>query len=196
MKRSSWLVLLFAAFLFAGCRQLTDSLHRATQAPAPDLFGSEVIAHFVRDVEARVGAPLRVLDLEASGGQVRFQVQDPKKPEDVNQYELLPKGLQGPQPVQVLGSGSLAGSLYPIAEVDLTKIPAFTRAALAELGIEGATPTSLRIRKELPADSIARRLRGEQVAPRILVRLYADSARKKGMVDADSHFHITKVTVF
>lgn len=188
--------LALAALSFAGCRKVAATLHGARSAAAPDLFGSDLVARAVRDVEARVGAPLSVLDLQVENGSIRLQVQDPQRPENVDQFEWRQGVLDGPRPVQLLGSGSLAASLYPISAVDLTQIPAFTEAAMAKLGIDEARPTSLRIRMEDPPRAIQRRLHGEPVAPQILVRFYADSARKKGMVDADARFAIVKATVF
>ncbi len=184
-----------AVIASSGCRQLGDSLRGARPA-APDPFASDLVARTVRDVEARVGAPLSVLDLSVENGRVRLQVQDPKRPENVDQFELYQGVLDGPRPVQLLGPGELAASLYPIAAVDLTQIPKFTAAALAKLAIAEARPTSLRIRMEDPPGALQRRLHGERIAARILVRFYADSARKKGMVDADAHFAILKATVF
>lgn len=183
-----------AALSLSGCRQVAETLARSQQAAPPDLFGSDVVARTVRDVEARVGAPLRLLDLMAENGIVRIQVQDPKRPANVDQYELRDGVLKGPNPVQLLGPGNLEASLYPISEVDLGQIPAFTRAALARLGIEGAQPTSLRIQIDEPPGAMSRRLRGEAVRAQIVVRFYADSPRQKGMVDADSHFAILKAT--
>jgi uncharacterized RDD family membrane protein YckC len=188
--------LALAALALAGCRKAVAPLHGARPGAAPDLFDSDLVARTVRDVEARVGAPLSVLDLQVENGSIRLQVQDPKRPENVDQFEWRQGVLDGPRPVQLLGSGNLAASLYPISAVDLAQIPAFTQAALAKLGIEEARPTSLRIRMEDPPRAIQRRLRGERVAAQILVRFYADSTRKKGMVDADSHFAILKATVF
>lgn len=185
-----------AALPVAGCRQLSAALQGAQQNAAPDLFGSDLVARTVRDLEAKVGAPLQLLDLQAENGRIRVQVQDPKRPENVDQYELHDGTLDGPHPVQLLGPGNLAASLYSISEVDLTRIPAFTQAALGKLAFEDARPTSLRIRMEDPPGAIQRRLHGERVAAQILVRFYADSARKKGMVDADAHFAILKSTVF
>lgn len=188
--------LAFAALALAGCRQVASTLRGPRPAAAPDLFASDLVARTVHDVEARVGAPLRVLDLQAENGRIRVQVQDPKRPENVDQFELYQGVLDGPRPVQLLGQGSLDASLFPISAVDLTKIPAFTQAALAKLSIDEARPTSLRIRMDDPPRAIQRRLHGERGAAQILVRLYADSARKKGMVDADAQFAILKATVF
>ena len=185
-----------AAVPFAGCREVSQSLLGARSAAAPDLFGSDLLARTVSDIEGRVGAPLRVLDLEAENGRIRLQVQDPKRPENVDQYELYQGILDGPRPVQLLGQGDLEASLYAISDVDLKKVPAFTQAALAKLAIDEARPTSLRIRMEDPPNAIQRRLHGERVKAQILVRFYADSSRKKGMVDADAKFAILKATVF
>jgi|JI10StandDraft_1071094.scaffolds.fasta_scaffold218083_1 hypothetical protein len=179
-----------------GCRQLAETLRRPATASPADLFQTDLIARSVREVESRVGAPLRVLDLQAENGSLRIQVQDPAKPANVDQYELRDGRISGPAPVQLLGPGDLEASLFPMAAVDLAGIPEFAREALAKLAIPDAQVTSLRIRVDDPPGAIRKRLHGEAAPPRIIVRLYADSARKKGMVDADAGFAILNSIVF
>lgn len=185
-----------AVLALAGCRQLGETLRRPPAVTTAELFETDLIARTVREVEAKVGAPLRVLDLAAENGGLRIQVQDPAKPENVDQYELRDGRLAGPLPVKLLGPGTLAASLFPISAVDLARIPEFTRAALARLAIPEATATALRIRVDDPPGAIRKRLHGEAAPARILVRLYADSTRKKGMVDAGASFEILNSIVF
>lgn len=189
-------ILTIAALPLAGCREVARALRPAQTVGNADLFGSGLIARTAADLQTKVGAPLVLLDLVAENGTVRFQVQDPKQPENVDQYELRDGRLQGPVPVKLIGPGTLEASLYPLAAIDLAKIPGFVDAALARLDIAGAAPTSLRIQVDDPPGAIQRRIRGERVPAAILVRFYADSERKKGMVDADAGFAILKATVF
>lgn len=195
-RRAFSLVLVLFLSALPGCRQLAGALSRPASVGAADLFETDLIARTARDVESRVGAPLRVLDLQAENGSLRLQVQDPAKPENVDQYELRDGRLAGPLPVQLLGPGDLEASLFPLAAVDLAGIPGFARAALTKLAIPDAKVTSLRIRVDDPPGAIRKRLQGEAAPPRIIVRLYADSARKKGMVDADAGFGILNSIVF
>lgn len=185
-----------ALFASTGCRQLGETLRRPPKVATADLFETDLIARTVRELEAKVGAPLRLLDLAAENGSLRIQVQDPAKPGNVDQYELREGRLAGPLPVQLLGPGSLEASLFPSSAIDLARIPDFTRAALAKLAIPEATATSLRIRVDDPPGAIRKRLHGEAAPPRIVVRLYADSTRKKGMVDADAQLEIVNSIVF
>lgn len=190
------LAIALLGLLATGCRDVSRALRPKPSVTNADLFGSDLVARTAAELEKRVGSPLVLLDLAAENGTIRFQVQDPAHPENVDQYELRDGTLQGPAPVQLIGPGSLAASLYPLRAVDLGRIPEFVRAALARLDIPEATPTSLRIQVDDPPGAIQRRIRGERVPAVILIRFYADSARKKGMVDADANFAILKATVF
>lgn len=194
--RRSILVLVALAVSLTACDKALDSLRQAQRKTPPDLFGTTLIADTAREVEAKVGAPLRLLDLEAENGRLSFQVQDPKKPENVDQYELRNGRLEGPHPVQLMGDGNLEENLFLLSEVDLTKIPTFTREALAKLGIEGAKPTSLRIRKEEPSNATKLRIQGKPYGLELGVTLYADSERQKGVVDGNVRFEIVKSIVF
>jgi hypothetical protein len=186
-------ITLLLALIGFGCK--VDRLLPAKAEPA-ELFTTDVIARAALEVEARVGAPLRLLDLQAENGMIRFQVQDPKKPANVDQYEWRNGALAGPQPVKLIGGGTVEANLYPLAAVNLEKIPEFTRAAVAKLGIEDGKPTSIRVRIDEPADAISRRIRGERVEPRVTVRMYVDSQRRKGMVDGNARFEVVKSVVF
>lgn len=178
----------------AGCGKLAESLREAQRPAKVDLYGTDLIARTAKELEAKLGGgPLRVLVITAERDWIEFEVQDPKKPENVDMYEYRQGRLDGPRPVQLLGEGKLEDNLFSLSEVDLTRIPAFVQAAQAKLALEGGKPTSLSIRLQEP--SLRDRLHGKNVKSEIRATLYIDSDRRKGYVDGDSKFEIVNSNV-
>lgn len=192
-----WLLAL-AAPLALGCGKAEEILREAKSRSAPpaDLFGTTAIADAARELETKVGAPLRMLDIMAENGKVRFQYEVPGKKGAVDQHELRGGELLGPQPVQLIGGGALEESLYALADAKLACIPELGRQAVARLGFEGGKVSSVRVRMEEPADAIQKRIRRQPYAPELHFVLYVDSTRNKGMIVANGRCEIIKDVKF
>lgn len=192
-----WLLAL-AASLAIGCGKSEDFLREAKSrsAPAADLFSSDAIAQGAKELEAKVGGSLRMLDLMAENGSVRFQYEVPGKKGEVDQYELRGGELLGPKPVQLIGGGSLEDNLFTLADADLACIPELGKRALAKLAIADAKVSSVRVRKEEPADAIQKRIHRQAYALEVHFVMYVDSARSKGMIVANGKCEIIKDVKF
>jgi len=83
-------------------------------------------------MEARFGDTLTTFKVSADG-------------ETVQQYLFAKhdKRLEGPQPVQLIGSGKLADSLYDPAAADLSLIPRLAREAVERAGLPDAQVTTV-----------------------------------------------------
>jgi len=186
------------AALLVGCGQAGEILREAksrSAAPA-DLYGTDAIARAAKDLEAKVGAPLRLLDLRAENGSVTFQYEIPGKAGEVDQYELRGGELLGPKPVQLMGAGELQENLYELAGTDLGCIPELSQKSIAALGFADAKVSSLRLRKEEPEDAARKRIARQPFALELHYVVYVDSPRSKGMIKADARCAIIKQVKF
>jgi hypothetical protein len=201
------------AVAFAGCGKQMESVLKevaAKHTPAEDPFSTDVVARGARDLEAQLGAPLQLLDLEITRHRIAFEAQDPAKPQNVDSYELKNGVLLAAKPVQLIGGDDVAGSVYPLASVRLEKIPEFTREAIAALGFEDAQVSSLRIRRKFSAipSNVLKTMAesrkrmglppldkpGELADGEIEIGVYVDSPRRKGFVQANADFKILRTS--
>jgi hypothetical protein len=201
--------------LLACGSKAVDEAMREIQArhSAPvDPFGTDAVAKGAQELERQLGGPVRVLEVEMSPQRIVYQVQDPKKPENVDAYELKNGVLMPPQPVQLMLMGEpLDPKLYALAEVPLDRIPELAKAALAKLNIEDGKVTSMTVHRKfsgIPADmqaaldrvheqaGIAKTVDTENVPDGgLAVEIYVRSPRREAYVLADGDFKILRTNV-
>ena len=145
----------------------------AAVAPGPSLFTARPLAEAIGKLEQHIGGPVRALELQVHADHLLLQAQDPKQPGNVDEYELHDGTLLDPVPVKLHGPGKLDDNLFPLHEARLDAIPGLVDAALAELGIEKAKVTHVRIKRNLP------------LSDDVQVRVFVSGLRKDGYVDAD-----------
>jgi len=92
-------------------------------------------------VRDKVGKPFKVIEIFIDEDEFKVHVQDPDKPQNVDEYKYVAGFVQGPQPVQVSGAYAkdLNKSSFPFDEIDFSAIPRFTREAIEKAGIEGGS---------------------------------------------------------
>lgn len=201
--------LVISAAVLAGCGKHGQDILKEIQArnsKPVDLFTTDAVAKAAAELESKLGAPVRALDVSINNGYIYFQVQDPKKPANVDAYEFHNGVLLGPKPVQLMGGGDLEANLFELAEVPLVRIPELTKAAIAALEIEDGRVASLEIHREFSEvspharalmDETRRRSGLEVVKPAfadgdIKVELSVMSPRRRGFVDANAKLEIVK----
>src|SRR5437867_419090 len=77
-----------------------------SSAPTPravDYLTGTHAAEAVKQVRDKVGEPFRVLEISVWDDRVTIQAQDPKKPENIDEYRVRGGQLEGPAPVRLFG---------------------------------------------------------------------------------------------
>lgn len=185
---------------------------RARNSAPVDPFATDAVAKGAQELERQLGGPVRAFQVEIGAQRIVYQVQDPKKPENVDAYELKNGVLMPPQPVQLMLLGDpLDPKLYPLAEVPLARIPELANAALAALNLEDGKVMSMTVRRKFSGVSAemqaaldkAHEAAGiektvdEDNVPEggLAVEIYVDSPRRKAYVLADGDFKILRTDV-
>jgi hypothetical protein len=88
----------------------------------------------------------KALEFEITDERARLQVQDPAKPQNVDQYEYRQGRLTGPTPVQLMGeTDHLGENLFAWDEVAAERIPELAKTALAKVPIEDGRIVQVRV---------------------------------------------------
>ena len=114
-----------------------------------DLFASERPREALDSIRQAVGRDFKLMELSFSDNLTKALVSTDGQ--SVQQF-LLARGRKqpdGPSPVNLLGDGALADSLYEQKAADLDLVPKLARDALARAGIEGGRVTSARFAYEI-----------------------------------------------
>jgi hypothetical protein len=90
-----------------------------------------------------------VLEVVLSEDVARFQVQDPAKPRNVDEYTWRGGVIEGPEPVRLSPRAELRSNLFPLYSINLRAAAALARRA-DRLPIEGSEAGTMVIRRNLP----------------------------------------------
>ncbi len=118
----------------------------ATPTPVPDprsMFDSTLPQESLDLIGQKVGRDFKLMQLHFGDTLTTFKVS--ADGETVQQYMFMKDGarVEGPQPVQLIGGGKLADSLYDPKDADLSLIPKLAREAVERAGLPGATVSSV-----------------------------------------------------
>jgi hypothetical protein len=94
--------------------------------------------------------PIAALELVVRFDRMLLQARDPAKPEQVIQYEYRAGHVFGPLPVELRGPGELEDNLFPLADADLSSLPAFVVTATRKAGSPDARVSHVVLRRNLP----------------------------------------------
>lgn len=119
----------------SACGQVDLSKLQARRHTGP-AWTEEQWPKLLADLKSKMGDNPRLLRVQAERHFATFQFQDPKKPENVDAWQLRDGRLEGPAPVQLIGDGELEPSLFHWSEVALGKIPELCKTALEKLNLE------------------------------------------------------------
>lgn len=128
-------------------------------------------------LESKVGRPVRLLSLAIHSGHASADVQDPRMPEHVDQYEFSGNGISDPTPVKLFGRRLTAEQLtkrtFDFTDVELGAIPKMVAEAPARTRIADGKVTHVICRRALPFSTDVR------------CRVYVRGGRKDGSVEHD-----------
>lgn len=128
--------------------------------------------------KAKVGPPTRVLELLIYPNYGYAQIQDPKKPENVDQYDERDGNVQDGAPVKFMGHQPTAADIkedtFDIDEVDFGAVAKMVKDAPVQLKIDDGKTTHIILKRPLPFSKDVR------------FRVYVNGARKDGSVEYDA----------
>ncbi len=186
--------------LVAGCNllkrrvDLPDDDPSSDTAPGPEPGAPAEPGHtgYFRDATsipgklgAKIGEPVRVLELVVYPDYVITEVQNPRKRGNVDRYTLRNGVVDDGEPVHLMGEMKSAkdvdAAVVDLASVSFGVVPKLVHETKHRLRIEDGKVTH--------AILDARRVFHKQVTWRV----YMSSARKDGSVEFDLHGHVVKV---
>ncbi len=160
-------------------RKATSS--RAPEPPPVNFFEGDHAAKAVAQLAERLGAPVKALEIVIYPDSVSFQVQDPKKAENVDEFRVRGSELDGPRPVRLIGGGNLEENLYSTADVRFDLIPQLVKTAAEQIELEGEEVTHVIVKRNLPFSQGVR------------IRVFVNGTRKSGNLDADAKGKIVEI---
>ena len=117
-----------------------------------------------------------VLRFNANVGGASVQVQDPAKPENVDQYNYRDGQLSPPVPVRLhLFGGKLEDSLFDWNEVAFDKIPELARLAMEKIPLEGGRVVGFRVGHAIV-----------DTDGKVYISIDVEGTRKSGTLKADA----------
>lgn len=189
-----WMVLLLP--LLAACDQAVPVHHEQSvvvtppkpRAPLVNYCEGTNAADAIQKIRTQVGEPFKVLKINFDQDSLSLQAQDPKKPENVDEYRWSRGELKGPIPVRLFGQSdqkTLEANLFDPGSVDWTKIPDLIHQADEKVQLEG---------REFSGVSIDRDMFNERRPVEIDVDYRG--TRKSGYLRADRKGKVVLVRVF
>jgi hypothetical protein len=158
----------------------------AAAAGGGDLFAGAALVDAAAKFKEKVGGPLKLLEMLVYPTYAKIQAQDPKKAENVDEYEFRNGKVSDPVPVKIqkMGSGaSLEPNLFPLDEVNLAGFAELITKAVAAAKIDDGKATHVMIKRGLPFNKD------------ITLRVFIKGTRKDGWVEADAKGNIVKTKV-
>jgi hypothetical protein len=156
--------------------------------PALSYYEGTHAAEGIQQIRAKVGEPFRVLKISIDDDSIMLQAQDPKKPENVDEYWLTRGVLKPSTPVRLFGQTdqeTLEANLFDPADVDFTKIPDLVREADTKIQLEGREMSGISINRDMFDDHRP-----------IQIDVDYNGTRKHGYLRADRKGEHTKVRIF
>jgi hypothetical protein len=152
---------------------------RKPRPPAISYYEGTHAAEAIQQIRAKVGEPFRVMNVRIDDDSVSAEVQDPKKKENVDRYEVDGGQLKAPRPVRLIGDtdqDTLEANLFDPAGVDWTKIPDILRQGNGKIQLEGRHLNSITVDRNM----------FDERRP-IMVDVNYSGTRKNGYLRVDRH---------
>ncbi len=149
-----------------------------------DYFGADA-TELPKLYKTKIGGATRILEMLIYPNYGYAQIQDPKKLENVDQYDMRDGNVEDGAPVKFIGNQPTAADLkattFDVDEVDFTAIPKIVKDASAQLKIDDGKVTHIILKRPLPFEKEVR------------FRVYVDGSRKDGSVEYDAKGNMKKV---
>ena len=127
---------------------ISQPQRRPTRDPnAVKYFESvEEIAKIKAAFAEKIGGEVKILEMNLAENYSEIQAQDPRKPENVDQYTYRDGAMEKVVPVKISGSGKLEDNLFNINDVATEKIPDLVREAMERSkDLEDPKPSLVRL---------------------------------------------------
>jgi hypothetical protein len=190
MKNSTFI----AVLLLAACSREIPVQQQSVMAPPPKprppavaYYEGTHAAEAIQQIRAKVGEPFRVMRISIDRDSVTAEVQDPKKKENVDRYEVERGEVQGPRPVRLIGDTdqkTIDANVFDPAGVDWTKIPALLREGNEKIQLEGRELSDISVERSMFDDGRP-----------IMVDVNYHGTRKNGFLRVDRHGSHPEVNV-
>lgn len=92
-----------------------------------------------------------VLKISLYDQYAMVEVQDPKKPENIDGYTWRDGKLSAPNPVKIIGNGKIEDNVFPLKDVNIAGLPDLTKEVMEKLkDVEGGKMIGYVINRGLP----------------------------------------------
>jgi hypothetical protein len=99
----------------------------------------ENVQNAAEKLKEKIGKPFKIFEIIIEDYELRVQVQDPDKPQNLDEYKIIGGFVMGPTPIKLNAmQKDLEKSTFPFAQINFAAITEFTREALTKAPIEGA----------------------------------------------------------
>jgi hypothetical protein len=147
-------------------------------APRDPLWSAERLARMLDAYHGALPGKIRVLELNIYSAHAAMQVQDPAKPDEVNEYRFHAGKVSDPIPVRLVGHGSLDANLFDLDSVAIDHVPGLVDATPKQLGLDDAEVGHVAIRRALP------------FSRDVQIWVFAKNVRKHGVLKADAQGNV------
>jgi hypothetical protein len=137
----------------------------------PSLLTREALEAALSQLRAK--APGKLLRLEIRPNQLLMQAEDQGAPGTVVELRYRDGKVSAPEQATVVGKGRLADNLFELSDVKLEAIPELAQKAVRRVDPENGAVELVLVRRALPESDDVR------------LRVYVDSPRQSGYIDAD-----------
>ncbi len=178
MRRS--LVGVAACLLALGCAEQPDKASRgrsdavssaSQEMSGPSLLSEETFAPALKALREKADG--KVLRLEIRPRELLLQAEDKLNPGGVVELHYRDGKVSDPEHATLRGKGQLADNLFDLGQVSLEELSELTRSAIERVDPESGSVELVLVRRNLPESTDVR------------VRVYVQSPRKSGYLDAD-----------
>lgn len=143
------------------------------------------IRTFVEALTAAVGSDNpNILKMSLYDQYAMVEVQDPKKPENIDGYTWRDGKLSPPNPVKIIGNGKIEDNVFALKDVNLDGLPDLTKEVMNKLkDVEGGKMVGYVIKRGLPFS------KDIEISP------LTDATRKSVSAEADKNAKLKKFEV-
>jgi hypothetical protein len=173
-------IVALVVFFSLGCAEQREKASRARsdavasasqEMSGPSLLSTESLTKGMQALRAKADG--KVLRLEIRPRELVLQAEDTNNPGGVVEYHYQGGKVGDAEHATLRGKGQLADNLFELSEVKLEALSNLTRAAIERVDPESGSVELVLVRRNLPDSDDVR------------VRVYVNSPRKSGYVDAD-----------
>ncbi|MDF1564603.1 MAG: hypothetical protein P1V51_16280 [Deltaproteobacteria bacterium] len=184
-RASSERALQQAAQALEQARAQVEAVERQVGGARPEgagtLLSSAGVAEALAAYEAKLGAPLALLELTVHEGHSSIEARSPENPRHVDRYRYRGVAASEGEPVRLSGRQKerLEAYLFDPRQVALERLDELKETALSRLGHEGAEVTHLIVDRDHDGA--------------LALRIYASSERESGYVRFDRQGKVVRV---